>query len=251
MTSGYGARVRHYAAEISRVPQPESLTGLLRPRLRIAEMPSGTGHFLPAYTAVGAEVVLIDACHPMLQAASHRARRLGAEPGLLCSPIQDLTSQAGPFDLIVMPNAALNQLTAGAAAAGLLTVAARLLEPGGLLLAQILDPARNIACGFYDPGISDGTWHTDRKFTDNTGHRMTRRRRQHHHHHHHADLAGIDFELRRDGELLYHHHVTVRLLTTADLRAALAISGFTNLTARPGTGGLIELLAVRSARSPR
>jgi hypothetical protein len=80
-------------------------------------MPSGTGHFLPAYTAADAEVVLIDACYPMLQAARHQARLLGAEPGWLCSPIQDLTSRAGPFDLIVMPNAALNQLAAGAAAA--------------------------------------------------------------------------------------------------------------------------------------
>jgi cyclopropane fatty-acyl-phospholipid synthase-like methyltransferase len=246
-TPGYAVRARHYAAEISEVPRPESLADLLRPGLRVAEMPSGTGHFLPAYAAAGAEVVLIDACPTMLEAARHQACRLGAQPSLLRSRIQDLTSQAGPFDLIVMPNAALNQMTADTAAADLLTAVARPLEPGGLLLAQVLDPAKSRACGFYDPGVSDGAWHVDREFTDETGHPLTRRRRQHHHH----GLIDLDFELHRDGDLLYHHRVTLRLLTTGDLRTALTISGFTSVTARPGTGGLIELLAVRSTRSPR
>jgi ubiquinone/menaquinone biosynthesis C-methylase UbiE len=246
-TPGYAARARHYAAEISDVPQPESLAELLRPGLRVAEMPSGTGHFLAAYTAADAEVVLIDACPTMLQAARHQAGRLGAQPRLLCSSVQDLTAQAGPFDLIVMPNAALNQLTADTAAADLLAAAARPLKPGGLLLAQVLDPAKGDAYGFYDPSVSDGAWHVDREFTDEAGQRLTRRRRQRHHH----DLIGIDFELRRRSELLYHHHVTLRLPTTRDLQAALTIAGFTSVTARPGTGGLIELLAVRSTPSPR
>lgn len=247
MTDGYAGRARHYTAEISAVPQPESLAGLLQPGLQVAEMPSGTGHFLPAYTAASADVVLIDACHAMLQAARYQAGRLGAEPGLLCSPVQDLTSQSGPFDLIVMPNAALNQLTACTTAAELFTAAARPLEPGGLLLAQILHPAGDAPCGFYDPGVRDGAWRIDRQFTDEAGYRMTRRRRQYHH----ADLVCIDFEFRRGVELLYRHHVTLRLLTTRELRTALTIAGFTNVTARPGTGGLIELLAVRSTRSLR
>lgn len=247
MTGGYAARARHYAAEISGIPQPQSLAGLLQAGVRVAEMPSGTGHFVPAYTAADAEVVLVDACHAMLQAARHQARRFGMEPGLLCSLVQDLTAQAGPFDLIVMPNAALNQLAAGTAAAKLLSAAARPLEPGGLLLAQILAPARDRACGFYDPGISDGAWHIDREFTDEGGHRLTRRRRQHHH----GDLVGIDFKLRRGSELLYQHHVVLRLLSTGDLRAALEVAGFANVSIQPGTGGLAELLAVRAAWSPR
>jgi SAM-dependent methyltransferase len=246
-TPGYAARARHYAAEISEVPQPESLAELLRPGLRVAEMPSGTGHFLAVYTAAGAEVVLIDACSTMLEAARHQAGRLGAQPRLLCSPIQDLTAQAGPFDLIVMPNAALNQLTADTAAADLLTAAAQPLEPGGLLLAQVLDPAKDRACGFYNPGVSDGVWHVDREFTDEAGQRLTRHRRQRCHH----GLVGIDFELRSRSEIRYHHHVTLRLSTAGDLQAALTIAGFTSVTSRPGTGGLIELLAIRSPRSPR
>jgi Methyltransferase domain len=247
VTGGYAARARHYAAEIRHVPQPGALAGLLRPGLRIAEIPSGTGHFMPAYTAARAEVVLIDACPAMLQAARQHAGHLGAEPGMLCSPIQGLTPQAGPFDLIVMPNAALNQLAADTATAELLAAAAQPLEPGGTLLAQVLDPGEDGACGFYDPGVSDRIWYVDREFTDKTGQPLVRRRRQHHH----GDLVGIDFELRRDGELLYHHHVTLRLLPAADLKAALASAGFTEVSARPGTGGLLELLAVYSARRPR
>jgi ubiquinone/menaquinone biosynthesis C-methylase UbiE len=247
VTSGYAVRARHYAAEITKVPQPVALASLLRPGLRVAEIPSGTGHFVPAYTAAGAEVVLVDACSAMLRAARHQARCLGAKPGLLCSPVQDLTSQAGPFDLIVMPNAALNQLTADTATAGLLTAAARPLKPGGVLLAQILDPAGHTACGFHDPGISDGAWHIDREFTNSAGHRLTRRRRQHHH----ADLTSIDFELRYGSELLYRRRVTLRLLADKDLRTALAVAGFANVTIQPGGGGLTEVLAALSARSTR
>jgi SAM-dependent methyltransferase len=245
-TPGYAARARHYAAEIREVPQPESLADLLRPGLRVAEMPSGTGHFLPAYIAADAEVVLIDACPTMLEAARRQAGRLGAQPSLVCSPIQDLTAQAGPFDLIVSPNAAVNQMAADIPAADLLTAAARPLKPGGLFLAQVLDPADSRACGFYHPGVSDGACRTDRQFTDETGHPLTRRRRQHHHR-----LIDLDFELHRDSELLYRHRVALRLLTTGDLRTALTIAGFTGVSARPGAGGLIELLALRSIRSPR
>jgi cyclopropane fatty-acyl-phospholipid synthase-like methyltransferase len=245
-TPGYAARARHYAAEIREVPQPESLADLLRPGLRVAEMPSGTGHFLPAYIAADADVVLIDACPTMLEAARHQAGRLGAQPSLVCSPIQDLAAQAGPFDLIVLPNAAVNQMAADIPAADMLTAAARPLKPGGLFLAQVLDPADSRACGFYDPGVSDGAWRVDRQFTDETGHPITRRRRQCHHH----GLIDLDFELHRDSALLYHHCVTLRLLTTGDLRTALTIAGFTGVSARPGAGGLIELLALRSTRSP-
>jgi hypothetical protein len=104
----------------------------------------------------------------MLHTGRSQARHHAAEPRLVCTPVQDLTEQAGPFDLIVMPNAALNQLAA----------AARPLRPGGRLLAQILNPATGGTCGFYDPGLPDGAWYVDREFTSDTGQAMTRRRRQ-------------------------------------------------------------------------
>jgi SAM-dependent methyltransferase len=239
MTSAYAARAPHYAAEIRAAPQPDALAGLLRPGLRVAEMPSGTGHFLPAYQAAGANVDLIDACRPMLHAARRQAARLAIQPRLLCSPIEDLTPQAGPFDLIVMPNGALNLLAARTPAAELLTAAARPLVPGGLLLAQTLDPVGDTACGFYDPHLDDGAWHIDRQF----GHVFSRRRRQHHD----CPDIRIDFELRGGVGLIYRQRLTLRLLGIGDIRSALATAGLTDVTIHAGAGGLTEVLAGRSA----
>lgn len=62
--SGYAARAARYAAEIADVPGPMLLDGLLRSGLRVAEMPSGTGHFLPAYAIASAEVTLARILEP-------------------------------------------------------------------------------------------------------------------------------------------------------------------------------------------
>jgi Methyltransferase domain len=245
MTSAYAARARHCAAEISAAPQPDALAGLLRPGLRVAEMPSGTGHFLPAYQAAGADVILIDASRPMLHAARRRAARLTVQPRLLCSPIEDLTFQTGPFDLIVMPNGALNLLAARTPAAELLTAAARPLVLGGLLLAQILDPVGDTACGFYDPHLEDGAWHIDRQFNGDPGQVFTRRRRQHHGP---PDIR-IDFQLSDGVNLLYRHRLTLRLLSAGDIRSALATAGLTDVTIHSGAGGLTEILAARPAKA--
>lgn len=244
MTSAYAARARHYAAEIRAAPQPDVLAGLLRPGLRVAEMPSGTGHFLSAYQAAGANVVLIDACRPMLDAARRQAVGRALYPRLLCSPIENLTPQAGPFDLIVMPNGALNLLAARTPAAELLTGAARPLVLGGLLLAQILDPVGDTACGFYDPHLNDSAWHIDRQFNGDPGQVFTRRRRQHHD----CPDIRIDFELRGGVELIYSQRLTLRLLGVGDIRSALAAAGLTDVTIHAGAGGLTEILATRSAR---
>lgn len=245
MTGAYAARARHYAAEISATPQPDALARLLRSRLRVAEMPSGSGHFLSAYRAAGADVILIDACRPMLHAARRQAARLTMQPRLLCSPIEDLTSQTGPFDLIVIPNGALNQLAAQTPAAKLLTAATRSLEQDGLLLAQILDPSGRTACGFYDPHLSDGTWHIDRQFNGDPGQVFTRRRRQHHGP---PDIR-IDFELSDGMNLIYRHRLILRLLDVGDIRSALATAGLTDVTIHAGAGGLTEILAGRSAKA--
>lgn len=251
MTSGYAARARHYAAEIGNVPPPGTLAALLRPGLTVAEMPSGTGHFLSAYAAAGAEVTLIDVCSAMLEAARRHAAAVGMDPVLICAPIQDLTAQTRPFDLVVVPNAALNQLAADANLADLLAVVAQRLRPGGRLLAQVLDPAGHQACGFYDPTLGDGTWCVDRRFADEIGRPLIRRRRQQHF----GGLIRIDFELHRDGVIIYRHHVVLRPLATAVLRIALGAAGFTELSICPALGpsgdGLFEIHAVRASRSPR
>ncbi|MCK9875400.1 class I SAM-dependent methyltransferase [Frankia sp. Ag45/Mut15] len=239
MTSGYATRSRHYSAEIAQVPPPMVLPGLLRPGLRVAEMPSGTGHFLAAYMAAGAEVTLVDICEQMLQIARQHADAHTPQTRFFCSALEDLSPQAGPFDLIVMPNGSLNQLAVDTAPADLLTVAAGLLAPGGRLLAQVLAAGRT--CSFYDPHADDGRWQVDRRFTDDTGQPMVRRRRQQHQ----AGLVDLDLELHRGDELVYRDRVTVRPLTAADLRAAFEAAGLADVRLTPGAGGLAELLAAR------
>jgi SAM-dependent methyltransferase len=247
MTShaGYSERARYYAAEISLVPQPALLAGLLRPGLEVAEMPSGTGHFLLAYSAARADVTLVDACPQMLAVAQAQAARREASVTTVCGMIEDLPGQAGPFDLVVMPNGALNQLAAAGPPATLLTAVARLLAPGGRILAQVLVPGA--ACGFYDPGLADGTWHRDRQFTSEDGRLVTRRRRQHHH----GGGVAIDFEMSRDGQTVHRQQVALRLLAGKDMQAALAEAGLRAVDASSGFSSLAEILCAPQCRGQR
>lgn len=246
MSGGYAARAHHYAAEIRAVPPPAALADLLRPGLRVAEIPSGTGHFLPAYSAARVNLTLIDACAAMLTAAQHQAAALGAQPRMIHALVEDLPGDAGPFDLVVMPNAALNQLAAASDPTVLIASVARILTPGGLLLAQILDPTARRTCGFYDPALESDTWHVDRQFTDETGRRMVRRRRQHRQ----AGQIDIDLEMHHGRDRVYHQRLTLLLLNAADLHPLLLAAGLTDPRLQPGAGGLIDLLTTRTTGQP-
>lgn len=243
--AGYAERAAYYAAEISQVAEPALLAGLLRPGLAVAEMPSGTGHFLPAYSAAGASITLADACPQMLTAAQALASRIGAGVTTVCGMIEDLPGRTGPFGLIVMPNGALNQLAAATSPHRLLTAVARLLAPDGLFLAQVLSP--DAACGFYDPGLADGTWHQDRQFPGENGQLVTRQRCQRHL----GDVIRIDFELASDGHPVHRQQVTLKLMTDAEMQAALADAGLHILETGPGSGGLAEVLCARQPRTPK
>jgi SAM-dependent methyltransferase len=247
MTSqaGYAARAAYYAAEISRVAEPALLARLLRPGLTVAEMPSGTGHFLPAYSAARASVTLADSCPQMLAVAQALASRSGTEVTTVCGIIEDLPGRTGPFGLIIMPNGALNQIAAGTPPGRLLTVVDRLLVPDGLFLAQVLSP--DAACGFYDPGLADGDWHQDRQFPGEDGQLVTRRRCQRHL----GDVIRIDFELASDGDPVHRQQVTLKLMTDAGMQAALADAGLRILETGPGSGGLAEVLCARQPRTPK
>lgn len=247
MTShaGYSGRARYYAAEISHVPQPALLAGLLRPGLAVAEMPSGTGHFLAAYSAADADVMLADACPQMLAVAQARATRRETSVTTVCGMIEDLPGQAGPFGLIVMPNVALNQLAAAALAATLLAAAGRLLAPDGLILAQVL--AADALCDFYDPCLTDGYWHQDRQFASGQGRMVVRRRRQHHH----GGIVAIDFEMSCDGQPVLRQQVTLRLLASEGMQAALAGADLRAVEASPGSSGLAEILCAPPCRRQR
>jgi len=246
VSSSYAARAHHYAAEVRDLPPPAALADLLCPRLRVAEIPSGTGHFLPAYTAARVNLTLIDACAAMLTAAQYQAAAVGAHPRMIRALVEDLPGDAGPFDLVVMPNAALNQLAAASDPSVLIAAVAHVLAPGGLLLAQVLDPTAGRTCGFYDPALESDTWHVDRQFTDETGRRMVRRRRQHRQ----PGQVDIDLELHHGSERVYRQRLTLLLLNAADLHPLLLAAGFTDLRLQPGAGGLTDLLAARPAGRP-
>jgi SAM-dependent methyltransferase len=236
--AGYAGRASWYAAEISQVPEPALLARLLRPGLAVAEMPSGTGHFLPAYSAARASITLVDACPQMLTAAQVRASRSGTAIATMCGMIEDLPGRTGPFGLIVMPNGALNQLAAAAPPDRLLAAVARLLFPDGLFLAQILSP--DAACGFYDPELADGDWHQDRQFPGEDGRPVSRRRCQHHE----GDVVHTEFELASGGCPIHRQQVVLKLMA-AEVRATLASAGLHVLEAGPGPGGLTEVLCAR------
>ena len=253
-TTGYAARAERYADEIADVPMPDALHALLGPGVRVAELPSGSGHFLATYAASGASTTLIDASPDMLDAAIVHAAKLGVpRPQTICRRAQDLVPEHGHVDLVVVTNGALNQLAAQMAPADVLTAARTILTPGGLLLAQILPPpgtaAADRSCGFYDPTQTDGHWVPDRELRDETGRRLTRRRCQHHD----GALVHIDFELTCDGETTprSRHSVELRLLTAREIYTAAAVAGLTVASMRPGTGGLHEIVATRPARRSR
>lgn len=243
--AGYAQRVGYYATEISHVPEPTLLAGLLRPGLAVAEMPSGTGHFLPAYSAAGVDITLLDACPQMLATAQALAAESGIAVTTVSAAIEDLPGRVAPFDLIVMPNGALNQLAAGTPLAALLDIVTRLLTPGGHFLAQML--ALGAACGFYDPGLPDGVWHQDRQFASEDGRTVTRRRRQQHR----DGAVHIDFELVSGGNPLHRQQVTLRPIPIADVWAALAEAGLRTLHAGSGPGGLAEILGAQQPGRPR
>lgn len=238
--AGYAGRAPWYAAEISQIPEPALLAGLLRPGLAVAEMPSGTGHFLPAYSSAGASITLVDACPQMLTAAQAQASQGGTAVGTVCGMVEDLPGRTGPFGLIVMPNGALNQLAAAAPPGRLLTAVARLLLPEGLFLAQVLTP--DAACGFYDPELADGDWHQDRQFPGDDGVPVSRRRRQHHE----GDIVRIEFELATSiGCSVHRQQVALKLVAAGETHAVLAGAGLRVLQCGPGSGGLTEILCAR------
>lgn len=242
---GYAGRAPWYAAEISQVPEPALLAGLLRPGLAVAEMPSGTGHFLPAYSCARVRITLVDACPQMLTAAQAQASQNGIAIATVCGMIEDLPGRMGPFGLIVMPNGALNQNAAAGPPGRLLTAVARLLAPGGLFLAQVLSP--DTACGFLDPELADGDWHQDREFTGEDGRTISRWRRQHHE----GDIVRIEFELTSADCPIHRQEVSLKPMAAGEIYAVLAGAGLRVLQRGPGSGGLTEILCARQPRRPQ
>jgi SAM-dependent methyltransferase len=242
VVGSYRSRAAWARAE-SRPTTPHLLAGALDGVTAVVEFPAGPGHFLTHYARAGARVHLIDASWPMLAAATHHARDVGvAELAIGCHFLEQLPDLAGE-ELVVVPNAALNQLAAQAPLPDVLARLRRAVKPGTRLLLQYLTGGAGPGhgpCGFYDPALPDGRTATDHTFSAPDGRPVTRRHRQHHA----PDRARvrIEFAYTSPGRAEPTASVHLALPTAAQVQAALAATGWT--TARTHThAGFREVLA--------
>jgi hypothetical protein len=219
---------------------PYLLDGLLRPGMVVAEVPSGTGHYLHAYAAAGCRCVLVDADADMLAAAADNAAGI-PHVRLLHARLEELTGAQLLVDLVVVPNGALNQLAHDLPLTHVFRALADIVGEGSRLLVQALLGEPGEACGFYEP-LRGTFWFTDRRITDPAGGTLLRRRRQRQH----DDGVSIDFTLHRDDTLVYEHTVSLRLLDRAVVTTAATATGLTVTTYRPGLGRLTEVVLTRT-----
>lgn len=251
VVDSYQQRAAFARAETEQAARPRLLRSLLTAVEHVAEIPCGTGYFLADYARAGLTVTLVDACPAMLTTATQRAVDCGlltekTHPRL--SYVQQL-SNLGGVDLIVVPNAALNQLACQTELAALLTGLRAALKPGAEVLAQVActHPGGGVdTAGFYDPARQHGVWFADRWFRPElAGGAVLRRRRQHRH----EDRLRIQFDYRSpNGASLHTTTVEVALFTAADLSGAFTAAGFRHVRFLPGRGGLSEVLATSEVR---
>src|SRR5262249_8172002 len=132
VVSSYEARVPYARAETAAVRRPRLLRGLLDTAAHVAEIPCGAGHFLADYARAGVAVTLVDASTAMLAVAIEHAVNAGLRAERT-SPTavywQDLTP-LDDVDLVVVPNAAINQLACQAPLPDLLTCLRASMRPG-------------------------------------------------------------------------------------------------------------------------
>ncbi|MFI2664175.1 class I SAM-dependent methyltransferase [Micromonospora carbonacea] len=240
----YAVRARSYAAEVAAgLTAPRMLDHLLRPGTTVAEIPSGTGHFVRRYAEAGCATLLIDASAQILAAAERNVAGI-PHVTLLRARVEDLPTGHPPVDLAVIPNGALNQLAHDLPLPDILRAVAGMLAPGGRILVQALLGEPTERCGFYEPQAS-GSWFVDRRIPDPAGGALVRRRRQRRHGNH----LSIDFALTRDrdGAVVYRHTVVMRMLDRADVTDAAATVGLTVAAWRAGLGQLSEVVLARAS----
>lgn len=264
VVAAYSARTPFARTETAAVRRPRLLSSLLNVSpvdaaagtvdrvVSVAEIPCGAGHFLTDYANAGSAVTLVDASAEMLAIAREHAHEAGLLPHrthTVCAYVQDLDLLA-PVDLVVVPNAALNQLAAQSSLSVLLPRLRAIVRSGGELLVQVacLHPGGDVdTATFYDPARKHGAWLDDRWFGPaRTGGALLRRRRQHRV----GDRLRIEFDYHDvDGTSLHHTAVELALFTADTVTAALTAAGFTHVRFLPGQGGLSEFLA--TADGPR
>jgi SAM-dependent methyltransferase len=246
VVASYDARAPFARAETAHVSPPRLLSGLLAESTHVAELPCGTGHFLPAYREAGLAVTLVDANPAMLAQARDHAHDTGLPPERIHTVrahAQDLPTLHS-VDLMVVPNAALNQLACQTPLTEVLAMLAASLCPGTEVLVQVActDPGGGVdTAGFYDPARPHRVWFADRWFDPTqAGGAATRHRCQTRD----GDRLRIDFDYRDPADIRLHTAtVEMALFTAETLTAALTSAGLSLLRFLPGQGGLSEAVA--------
>lgn len=246
VVASYAARTRFARVETATMARPRLLHGLLANATHVAEVPCGAGHFLTDYANAGLAVTLVDASEAMLTEARGHARDTGLPPArthTLHAYVHDLVLPES-VDLVVMPNAALNQLACQAPLVNMLIGLRASLRPGAELLAQVActHPGGAVdTAGFYDPARQHQVWFADRWFDPaHAGGAALRRRRQVRD----GDRLRIEFDYRDPADTSLHTTTVELALFSADvLTAALTAAGFNHVRFLAGQGGLSEALA--------
>lgn len=258
VVAAYSARTPFARSETAAVRRPRLLSRLLNAApvdaaagtvdrvVSVAEIPCGAGHFLTDYASRDCAVTLVDASAEILAIAREHAHEAGLPPHrthAVRTYVQDL-DLAEPVDLMVVPNAALNQLAAQSPLSVLLARLRANMRSGGELLVQLAchHPGGVVdTATFYDPDRGHGAWFDDRWFDpERTDGANLRRRRQHRG----GDRLRIEFDYHDvDGTSLHRTTVELTLFTADTMTAALTAAGFTHVRFLPGQGGLSEFLA--------
>ncbi|RNL86747.1 class I SAM-dependent methyltransferase [Halostreptopolyspora alba] len=229
-----------WARTESRPTTPRLLSPALDGAAHVAEFPCGPGHFLSTYAKAEVRVRLIDASWPMLTAAARHARDSGvAELAVECDFLHQLP--ALDDDLVVVPNAALNQLAAQDPLPPVLTHLRRAVNPGTRLLLQYLaGEASGAGCGFYTPALADSHTVVDHHIHTPDGTEVIRHRRQHHTPE--RDQVNIEFTYTVNNRPVRTTRVHLALPTAAQVQAALTATGWATTHAHT-RAGFREVLA--------
>lgn len=246
VVASYHERTPFARAETSAVPPPRLLDGLLTEATHVAELPCGAGHFLPTYREAGLAVTLIDANPAMLAQARDHAHHAGLPPERVHTVqgyVQNLP-MLNSVDLVVVPNAALNQLACQTPLTDVLATLAASLRSGVPVLVQVacthLGGGADTA-GFYDPDGPHGVWFADRRFDPTqAGGAAVRHRRQTRD----GNRLQIDFDYRDLANTRLHTTTVEMTLFPAEaLTAAFTAAGFGPVRLLAGKGGLSEAVA--------
>ncbi len=251
VVNGYELRAQFARADAYAVSRPRLLRGLLRTAQHVAEVPCGAGHFLADYADFGVRTTLIDGSAAMLAVATAHAADIGLPADRTHADVQYVQElgELADVDLLVMPNAALNQLACQTPLAELLAAIHNALRPGTELLAQVLctHPGGEIdTAGCYAPIRQHGVWFADRYLDPSrAGGAVLRRRRQHQHHEGNGAVrVRVEFDYVGTASVsLLITSVELRLFSAEELAAALTSAGFSRLRFLPGYGELSDVAA--------